>query len=364
MIAFPAKVDCYNKGYLISILGMSDRRLHGKGGSPLKRRYRALLVVGLSLRMLTALADTPVLDWQVLLDEPDPIELMELASQYEHARGYRRDYGRARQLYCAAARLGHQPAQVRLAWMYANGLGAPQDKDLAGAWLLAASSNGDLQARKFLAFVGEPAEARKPRCTYESRYDAYAIATIPGGKDRNVRFRATALDFRGPVYADGRGNPTFSQIVSWVRSLAPDYGLDANLVLAVIKAESNFNPRAQSPKSAHGLMQLIPSTAARFGVRDITNPVQNLHGGMAYLRWLLAFFHGDLQLALAGYNAGEGAVEKYLGIPPYRETQLYVRKVIRAYGRRNHPRVEPVVEPSQVIPAKQKQGDGKSGSRG
>jgi len=343
---------------------MIDRRLYGKGESPLGRRYRALLAVGLSLGMFTALADTPVLDWQVLLDDPDPVELMELAGKYEHARGYRRDYGRARQLYCAAARLGHQPAQVRLAWMYANGLGAPQDKDLAGAWLQVASSKGDLQARKFLAYVGEPFVARKPRCTYESRYDAYAIATIPGRKDRDVRFRATALDFSGPVYADGRGNPTFKQIVSWVRSLAPDYGLDANLVLAVIKTESNFNPRAQSPKSAHGLMQLIPSTAARFGVRDITNPVQNLHGGMAYLRWLLAFFRGDLQLALAGYNAGERAVEKYLGIPPYRETQAYVRKVIRAYGRRNHPRVEPVVEPSQVLPVKRKQGDRESESRG
>jgi len=327
------------------------------------RRYRALLSVSLWLCIFSAQAATPVLDWQVLLDEPDPVELMELASKYEHAKGYRRDYGRARQLYCAAARLGHQPAQVRLAWMYANGLGAPQDKDLAGAWLRVASSNGDLQARKFLAYVGDPAVERKPRCTYDNRYDAYAIAAIPGGKDRDVRFRATALDFSGPVYADGRGNPTFNQIVSWVRSLAPDYGLDANLVLAVIKTESNFNPRAQSPKSAHGLMQLMPPTAARFGVRDITNPVQNLHGGMAYLRWLLAFFRGDLQLALAGYNAGERAVEKYLGIPPYRETQAYVRKVIRAYGRPNHPPVEPVVEPSQVLPVKRKQGDHESEPR-
>ena len=318
------------------------------------RRNRALLAVTLSLSMLRAPASTPVLDWQVLLDDPDPVELMALASQYEHARGYRRDYGRARQLYCAAARLGHQPAQLRLAWMYANGLGAPQDKDLAGAWLRVASAGGDLQARKFLAFLGDPLVTRKPRCTYESRFDAYAIATIPGEKDSGVRYRATALDFSGPGYADGRGNPTFKQIVSWVRSLAPDYGLDADLVLAVIKAESDFNPRALSPKNAHGLMQLIPSTAARFGVRDVTNPVQNLHGGMAYLRWLLAFFRGDLQLALAGYNAGERAVEKYLGIPPYRETRAYVRKVIRAYGRRNHPRVEPVVEPSQVLPVKRK----------
>ena len=108
---------------------------------------------------------TPILDWQVLLTDPDPVALTDLASQYERAIGYRRDYGRARQLYCAAARLGHLPAQRRLAWMYANGLGAPRDTDLAAAWLEVAAANGDLKARRFLAFVGEPAVRRKPRCS-------------------------------------------------------------------------------------------------------------------------------------------------------------------------------------------------------
>lgn len=282
---------------------------------------------------------TPVLDWHVLLADPDPVELTDLASQYEHAIGYRRDYGRARQLYCAAARLGYMPAQLRLAWMYANGLGAPRDTDLAGAWLQVAASNGDLQARKFLAYVGEPGVTRKPRCTYESRFDAYAIATIPG------------RDWDGGVNTD---TPERKQIASWVRLLAPDYGLDPNLILAIIQTESNFNPRARSPKNAQGLMQLIPSTAARFGVRDRTDPVQNLHGGMAYMRWLLSFFQGDLQLSLAGYNAGERAVEKYLGVPPYQETKNYIRKVLRAYGRDAHPPIEPVVEPSKVMPSPKK----------
>lgn len=279
---------------------------------------------------------TPVLDWQVLLTDPDPEELTSLASQYERAIGYRRDYGRARQLYCAAARLGYLPAQLRLAWMYANGLGAPRDTDLAAAWLQVAAANGDLQARKFLAYVGEPGVPRKPRCTYESRFDVYAIATIPG------------QDWDARVHTD---TPERKQIASWVRTLAPDYGLDPNLILAIIQTESNFNPRARSPKNAQGLMQLLPSTAARFGVKDTADPVQNLHGGMAYVRWLLSFFQGDLRLTLAGYNAGERAVEKYLGVPPYRETQNYIRKVLRAYGRDSHPPIEPVVEPSSVVPS-------------
>ena len=285
----------------------------------------------LLLCAITGQGATPILDWQVLLADPDPVELANLAGQYEHAIGYRRDYGRARQLYCAAARLSYLPAQLRLAWMYANGLGAPRDTDLAAAWLQVAAAKGDLQARKFLAYVGEPGVKRKPRCTYESRFDAYAIATIPG------RVRDAGVN---------TGTPERRQIASWVRLLAPDYGLDPNLILAIIQTESNFDPRARSSKNAQGLMQLIPSTAARFGIRDRTNPVQNLHGGMAYMRWLLSFFQGDLRLSLAGYNAGERAVEKYLGVPPYRETQDYIRKVIRAYGRDTHPPIAPVVEPS------------------
>ena len=297
---------------------------------------KALLALVMLLYAVAGQGATPVLDWQVLLAEPDPEERTELASQYEHAIGYRRDYGRARQLYCAAARLGYLPAQTRLAWMYANGLGAPRDTDLAAAWMEVVAANGDLQARKFLAFVGEPGVTRKPRCTYESRFDAYAVATIPG-KDWDAGVNIAS--------------PERKQIAAWVRALAPDYGLDPNLILAIIQTESNFNPRARSPANAQGLMQLIPATAARFGVRDRTNPVQNLHGGMAYVRWLLSFFQGDLKLSLAGYNAGEHAVEKYLGIPPYRETQNYVRKVIRAYGRNSHPPIEPVVEPSRVMPS-------------
>ena len=273
----------------------------------------------------------PTLDWHELLTDPDPIEITALARRYEQAEGYRRDYGRARQLYCAAARLSHPPAQMRLAWMYANGLGAPRDTDLAAAWLEVAAASGDLKARRYLAFVGAPDVKREPRCTYESRYDAYAIADIWG---------------ESGLYLN---TPEREQIAAWVRRLAPEYGLDPKLILAIIQAESDFNPAARSHANALGLMQLIPSTAARFGVKDRANPLQNLHGGMAYMRWLLSFFDGDLRLSLAGYNAGERAVEQYLGVPPYPETQKYIKKVLRIYGREDHPPVEAVAEPSSLM---------------
>ncbi|HWO42804.1 MAG TPA: lytic transglycosylase domain-containing protein, partial [Candidatus Eisenbacteria bacterium] len=109
------------------------------------------------------------------------------------------------------------------------------------------------------------------------------------------------------------------------------------------------NPTAVSPKKAQGLMQLIPETAERFGVKKVFNPVENIKGGLAYLRWLLAFFQGDVRLVLAAYNAGERAVEKYRGIPPYAETRSYVEKITTIYKRATHPYESNIVEPSAVL---------------
>ena len=127
----------------------------------------------------------------------------------------------------------------------------------------------------------------------------------------------------------GRAAPDW--VSALVDTLAPKYGLDSALVLAVIAVESNFQPKAISPKNAQGLMQLIPATAVRFGVNDPFNPAENVRGGIKYLRWLLDYFNGNLTHALAGYNAGEKAVDRYRGIPPYQETQHYVRAVQRRY---------------------------------
>ncbi|HJZ69738.1 MAG TPA: lytic transglycosylase domain-containing protein [Blastocatellia bacterium] len=112
-------------------------------------------------------------------------------------------------------------------------------------------------------------------------------------------------------------------------------GLDPNLIVAVMRQESGFNPRARSYKNAQGLMQLIPATAYRFGVTNIMDPAQNIEGGAKYLRFLLDTFNGDVNLALAGYNAGENAVvNSGYRIPRYRETQNYVRSISSRYDAR------------------------------
>ena len=112
-----------------------------------------------------------------------------------------------------------------------------------------------------------------------------------------------------------------------IASAAREQGVDEAIVRAIIHAESAFNPNALSRAGAQGLMQLMPATAARFGVSDAFDASQNIRGGVKYLAWLLKRFNGNLTLAAAGYNAGEGAVDKYAGVPPYSETQRYVQRV-------------------------------------
>ncbi len=111
------------------------------------------------------------------------------------------------------------------------------------------------------------------------------------------------------------------------------HSVDPALVRAVIETESSWNPSAVSRRGAVGLMQLVPGTAKRMGVDDVTNPEHNVDGGVRYLRTLLDRYNGNLDLALAAYNAGEGAVDRHGGIPPYRETRHYVQKVTEAYYR-------------------------------
>lgn len=126
---------------------------------------------------------------------------------------------------------------------------------------------------------------------------------------------------------------------SYIVDSSRRYGIDPLLIYAQMHQESSFKLKARSHKGASGLMQLMPATARRFGVTSIYDPKQNIEAGVKYMRWLLNTFRGDVVLALAGYNAGEGAVMKYGGnVPPYRETKEYVRRISARYNAISDPR--------------------------
>jgi soluble lytic murein transglycosylase-like protein len=133
----------------------------------------------------------------------------------------------------------------------------------------------------------------------------------------------------------------------FIDQVASEFQLEPALIKAVALVESGFNPGAKSPKGARGLMQLMPSTARSYGVRNIHDPYENLRAGANHLRSLLDEFNGDLTLALAAYNAGSGAVRKHGGVPRYRETQDYVRKVEGHLGKQTR-RARPAPAPTKV----------------
>ena len=153
-----------------------------------------------------------------------------------------------------------------------------------------------------------PAGATAAQMLFSYVETCYACGALPGVDFGTVRLNMDA-------YA------------AEVRAAAQEFGVDEAVVRAIIHAESAFRPNAVSHAGAQGLMQLIPDTATRFGVADVFDPNQNIRGGVQYLAWLLKRFDNDLTLAAAGYNAGEGAVDRYGGVPPYAETQRYVQRV-------------------------------------
>lgn len=153
-----------------------------------------------------------------------------------------------------------------------------------------------------------PAGATAAQMLFSYIETCYACGALPGVDFGTVRLNMDA-------YA------------AEVRAAAQEFGVDEAVVRAIIHAESAFRPNAVSHAGAQGLMQLIPATASRFGVSDVFDPNQNIRGGVQYLAWLLNRYNQDLTLAAAGYNAGEGAVDRHGGVPPYAETQRYVQRV-------------------------------------
>ncbi len=265
------------------------------------------------------------------------------AKALEWGEGLPRDAVRAAELYCRAARHGDAESQFSLAWMLTNSRGIERDEAQAAHLFAAAAEQGYAQARNILARMGPP-QGPPPACLRPPEEDRLLLAAAtPPARPGPAAPRPPAAPPPPPPNAP-------EPIVRFVNMVAPEYQLQPHLVLAIMATESNFDASAESPKNAHGLMQLIPDTASRFGVRNIRDPVQNIRGGMAYLRWLMAYFEGDVRLVAAAYNAGERAVERYLGVPPYAETRLYVLKILAAMGgQSSHPYDPAVTTPSQQM---------------
>ncbi len=290
--------------------------------------FRELLSTAFSFRnLLVAVAfSAPLLAHaasdSVITDEF--VKLRNEARSYEHGEGVPKDPVRAASLYCEGARYGDAEAQFSLGWMYANGRGVSRSDEIAAFFFKLAAEKGHEQAKKMLRYVGETV-APLPECMRYSEADT----------DFQEFFRTS--------------NPEQQKVFGLVRKLAPEYGVSPRLVMAVIKAESNFEPSAVSPKNAQGLMQLIPETSVRFNVKKPFDPEQNIRGGMSYLRWLLAYFEGNVALVAAAYNAGEGAVNRFGGIPPYAETRDYVKRIMSIFRRSEHPYDPEVVTPSPEL---------------
>ncbi|HNP27281.1 MAG TPA: transglycosylase SLT domain-containing protein [Nitrosomonas sp.] len=289
------------------------------------KKWTSFLILMCSLALLnTAEASnrSPELKnqaFQHLTDEASiPFELVQLAKQHEHAEGIPRNYNRAAELYCEAAGLGYDEAQYALGWMYANGRGVPRNDSIAAQLFGMAAEQGHAHAGKMMRYLDDSLESALPECMQSVAEN-------------------DLMDFVDKPYFD------------LVVELAPRYDLDPALVMAIITVESAFNVQAVSHKNAQGLMQLIPETAERFQVKNTFDAEENIKGGMAYLRWLLAFFKGDVTLAVAAYNAGEGAVERHQGIPPYTETKNYVKKIQAQYAKSTHPYQPDIVHRHAVI---------------
>lgn len=165
----------------------------------------------------------------------------------------------------------------------------------------------------------------------ERRADGSVVITNQKRRDPVQARTSSGVQVLEASRAGSARSTTVPELENWVSLHAGRQNLDVNLVLSVIAAESAFDPRARSHRGAIGLMQLMPATARELGIDDPWDPESNIRGGTRYLRQMLDRFGQDLQLALAAYNAGPGAVERNGGIPPYRETRNYVRRVLTRY---------------------------------
>jgi hypothetical protein len=239
--------------------------------------------------------------------------MLEQGFAAEVGHGQPRSSLRAAMLYCDAAREGSAEANFRLGRLYLSGNGVERNLLMAATLFAIAAQTGHRRAQGLLELTGVR-EQTLPEC-FTRPETAWVTYSVPADLDIER-------------YADELPRDRLA-VVALIRKLAPEFGIDPRLALSIAAVESNFNAQARSPKNAMGVMQLIPDTAVRFGVKNSLHAEQNIRGGLAYLKWLMEYFKEDLQLVIAAYNAGEGAVTRYRGVPPYAETQAYVRRVMQ-----------------------------------
>ena len=229
----------------------------------------------------------------------------------ERGIGIHKNIPLAISLYCDAGRMGSPEGFFRIGRILSKGPVSVRDPRMANAFLALAARLGHQQGAAL----------------FNDR-----VTAAPMGDECNLFADRMVTDRFDMDSYIARQPQAKRQIASLIRSKAPQYNVNARLALGIALAESNLNAQAVSPKNAQGVMQLIPDTQERFGVKNAFHPEQNVRGGLAYLKWLQKRFNGDWKLVAAAYNAGEGAVDHYGGIPPFPETQQYVRRVLYFSG--------------------------------
>lgn len=291
----------------------------------------------LALETSTAFADGAG-NHAIKIDEPPKIQaLLSAAKNHEKTLNKPEAAWQAAVNYCEASRLGSIEAQYRLGMLYKFGKGVAANQAFAAALFSLASSQGHAEALGMLDTVSLTSSELPPCVTGDVLPERAQAASISTQNNHG------AIDRQLESLPDAK-----RWIIDLVDSIATRYDIDPKLVLAIIAVESNFNVGAKSPKNAMGLMQLIPDTADRFNIKNAFDAAQNIKGGIRYLRWLLSYYRGDVALAAAAYNAGEKAVDRYRGVPPYPETKNYVKRVMHLYRLQSHPYDEGLAAPSPI----------------
>ena len=272
--------------------------------SGIVRQLRLVLLACLFLISSSARA-------QEFVEAPRVVAALAQGQAAERGKGVRKSMSLAIEFYCDAATMGSSEGFFRIGRMLSKAPGKQRNLPVANAYLALAARLGHREASML----------HNPKIE-NARIDEIC----PNHLGENG---AEPFDVDGYIAALA---PAKRAIAALIRKNAARYGVDVRLALGIALAESNLDASAVSPKSAQGVMQLIPDTQERFGVTKPFDPEQNIKGGLAYLRWLQNRYPGNLKLVIAAYNAGEGNVDRYGGIPPFAETQQYVRRVLQFVG--------------------------------